>query len=196
MKYMIINTNRAFIPFTIFSAIIFLSSFSISFASDNLQGSGLRTSSYQDAPAKSQTVSENTVLQNARDPRSTGFKLLICDGPEKLRHFNPETNKIDENYSDPNFIACDFNGIVLQVKHLINIMIIVGTMAVLVGLIYAGLLYISGEKGKIEQAKKMLPTMGKGFVIMLGAWFIVYQILSWIASDSGIGASLKKILGG
>jgi hypothetical protein len=38
--------------------------------------------------------------------------------------------------------------------------------------------------------------MGKGFVIMLGAWFIVYQILSWIASDSGIGASLKKILGG
>jgi len=67
---------------------------------------------------------------------------------------------------------------------------------VIVGFLYAGLLYISGEEKKIETAKKMLPTMIKGFVIMLGAWFIIYQILSWIASDSGIGASVKKILGG
>lgn len=141
-------------------------------------------------------ISAEDVVKKAQDPRSTGFKFLICDGPEALKHFNPAKNTIDPSYTDLNFIPCNFQGIVLQIRHFINLMIIVGTMAVIVGFLYAGLLYISGEEKKIETAKKMLPTMIKGFVIMLGAWFIIYQILSWIASDSGIGASVKKILGG
>jgi ABC-type nickel/cobalt efflux system permease component RcnA len=75
-------------------------------------------------------------------------------------------------------------------------MIIVGVIAAILGIVYAGLLYISGEKDKIEKAKKMLPTIGKGFVIMLAAWFIVYQILSWLASNDGVGQAVKKILEG
>jgi Kef-type K+ transport system membrane component KefB len=69
-----------------------------------------------------------------------------------------------------------------EVQHLINIMIIVGILAAIAGFCYAGFLYIvhGSEPSSRSEASSVFKKVFIGFIIMLTAWFIVYQILSWL----------------
>jgi hypothetical protein len=79
----------------------------------------------------------------------------------------------------------------LLVQHLINIMLVIGVLAAIVMFAYAGLLFVSGKKANIDKARSIFPKVFVGFIIMLSAWFIVYQILSWLTDNSGF----KTLLG-
>ena len=118
------------------------------------------------------------------DITKSSFKLLICDGPEELRHYNPATNKIEEGFTNDDFIPCDFRGLMMQLQHFINIAMVLGVLVALGGLLWAGALYISGAPEKIKQAHKIFPSIFWGFIIMLSAWFIVYQILEWLTGPN------------
>ncbi|MEK7610078.1 MAG: hypothetical protein AAB470_03105 [Patescibacteria group bacterium] len=116
------------------------------------------------------------------DPTKSGFKLVVCDGPT-----------LPKNYPNPpkDYVPCDFKGVMLQIQHLINVMIVLGVFAAIAGFSWAGFLYISGDPNKIKKAHAVFPKVFLGFIIMLSAWFIVYQILSWLTKNEGF----KTLLG-
>ncbi|MEK7501695.1 MAG: pilin [Patescibacteria group bacterium] len=113
------------------------------------------------------------------NPFSPDFQLSVCDGPKDLPGIDP--NKI-----------CDFKGLMTQAQFLINAMIMLGVLAAIVSLSYGGYLYITGEEGKIKQAKEIFRKTGWGFVMMLTAWFIVFQLLDWLAGNEGVKTLLGK----
>lgn len=126
-----------------------------------------------------------TRLNQSSNPTNSAFKIAVCDGPAGLN-----TNA-DGSIKDPNFVPCDFNAAMALVQHLINIMMVVGVLVAIVMFVYAGTLFMSGQKAKIDKARSIFPKIFLGFIIMLSAWFIVYQILSWLTTNSGFKALLK-----
>ena len=126
-----------------------------------------------------QTLTSGDTNVNIGD---SNFSLIVCDGPVLPPNFPPP---------QPNYRPCDFNAVMRQVQHLINIAMVVGTVGALVSFLWAGYLYITGVPANISQAHKIFPNVFWGFIIMLTAWFIVYQLLSWLVDGSGY----TKLLG-
>jgi hypothetical protein len=69
-------------------------------------------------------------------------------------------------------------------------MIVIGVIAAFGSFCYIGYLYITGTQENIKKAKSIFPKIFFGFIIMLSAWFIVYQILTWLGSYNGYKALL------
>ena len=107
---------------------------------------------------------------------------MFCDGPDKLRHID-ENGEYNPSYNKPGFVACDFAGFVGQAQKLINVMTILGVLAGIIAFSYAGYLYVTGVPGNITRAYEIFKKVGIGLVIMLSAWAIVYQILSWLTDN-------------
>jgi len=63
-------------------------------------------------------------------------------------------------------------------------MIVLGVIGLIIGLSYAGYLYIKGDQDGRKKAKDMLPKMIGGLLLMLTGWFIVYQILFWLTGTT------------
>jgi len=112
---------------------------------------------------------------------STGFRLLVCDGPVLPPNYTPKPTGT--------YTPCDFKGLMMQVQHFIDIAMVLGVLVALAGFTWAGALYITGEPGKISQAHEIFPKIVEGFVIMICGWFIVYQLLFWLT-----GANTFSIL--
>lgn len=141
---------------------------------------------------QAQSVNAN-VPEQYSNINDKGFKLLICDGPENAGRIddtgsvdltkNKETGKFNTDVKD-GYIPCNFRGLMMQIQHLINIMMILGVVVAIAGFCFIGFLYIKGGKGDIDRAKSIFPKIFFGFVIMLSAWFVVYQILEWLTDPS------------
>jgi hypothetical protein len=137
--------------------------------------------------ARAQSV-QNIQSDPVADPTKSDFKLIYCDGPDL------PAGKLLEDAKAKNggkYIPCNFNGAVGQIQHLINVFIVIGILASIFGFSFAGYLYVTGTPGNIERAKGIFQKVGLGIVIMLSGWFIVYQILDWLAANSGVTALLK-----
>lgn len=130
----------------------------------------------------------NTPDQN-EDITSSNFSLVVCDGPDLsgLKTAIKMTVKGQEVTTQPGqnpqgYTPCDFAAAMKEIQHLINIMIIVGVVAAIAGFCYAGFLLVT--KGSSSSARSEASGVFKkvfiGFIIMLTAWFIVYQVLSWL----------------
>jgi hypothetical protein len=117
------------------------------------------------------------------NPFSPDFKLTVCDGPTLPKSLQAQAPK--------DYVPCDFTGLMLQAQFLINAMIIVGVLAAILSFTWAGWLLITGGPDKKNQAKDIFQKVGIGFIMMLTAWFIVYQILDWLVANPGI----KSLLG-
>lgn len=130
------------------------------------------------------------------DITSSNFSLVVCDGPDmsKVPGGNPRGYRV-----------CDFRALMVEGQHLINILIILGVLFALVGFSYAGFLYIwhGSESGKRDEANEIFKKVFIGFIIMLTAWVLVYQILSWLTcsrdasgacSGSGINSVFSSLL--
>lgn len=121
-----------------------------------------------------------------------GFKLSVCDGPDLsgLRQsimitFNGARISTVPGRNPQGYVPCNFQGLMIQMQFLINVMLVVGVLAALIGFAYAGFLYISSPiADKKKEASKMLPKIFWGFVIMLTGWFIVHQILVWLTGSA------------
>ena len=140
------------------------------------------------------------------DPNSTGFKVISCDGPD-LSKLADKTilaaaqKKIDAQATAlgipiHKYTPCDFNGARNQIQHLMTIFIILGVLAALLLFCYAGYLYVSasftGAKDSVSKAKSIFRKSATGFAIMLVAWAAVYQLLTWISSNSSASTALLK----
>ena len=131
-------------------------------------------------------VNTLTTPSNTENPTQTGFKVVICDGPKLPNGVTPTSGTAGT------YTVCDFNGMVLQVQHLINIFMVLGVLAAIVLFTYAGFLLLTGKEANIKTAKDIFPKIGIGFIIMLSAWAIVYEILVWLTGPNSI---FIKLLG-
>lgn len=147
-------------------------------------------------------VNTLTTVSNAENPTQSSFKIVICDGPAGLNDIKNHTvvdpNNPGKTLTVPtgwkhndNFIPCDFNGAMIQIQHLINLAMVLGVFAAIVLFTYAGFLMITGKESDMKKAKDIFPKVGIGFIVMLTAWFIVFQIVSWL-TGAGI---FTKLLG-
>lgn len=129
------------------------------------------------------------------NPFSEDFRLSVCDGP-KLPSTDP-VNSLDDaafkaqfGHAKP-YVVCDFAGLMKQIQHLINAMIILGVLAAVVSFTVAGAMLIWSGPDKKSDAKKIFEKTFWGLIMMLSAWFIVYQLLDWLAASPGA----KTLLG-
>lgn len=123
-------------------------------------------------------LSQFSIFAMAAEPTldisSPDFSFSICAGPV------PRTGPV------AGVVYCNFEGLMLTVQHLINIAMIVGVITALGSFCYVGYLYMTGVPGKITKAREILPKIFYGFIIMLSAWFIVYQLLTWLGVKEGL----------
>ncbi|MDE2172894.1 MAG: hypothetical protein KGJ33_03045 [Patescibacteria group bacterium] len=124
------------------------------------------------AEAATQTLSSQLPPENVSD---SNFSLVVCDGPPLPASVTPPSN-LGHTYR-----PCDFNAAMIEAQHAINIFIVFGVLAAIFGFCYIGYLYITGSEKNISRAKEIFPKIFIGFIIMISAWFIVYQILGWLA---------------
>ncbi len=181
---------------SVFSVLIF--SAGNVFAEDVNQPAAIptRTLITSDTALPSQNQSLNVPV--VTNPNNSAFKVTVCDGPDmsKLKvnnGKNPDVEVIDSDGKPAGtrpYVVCDFNGAMLQVQHLINIMMVIGVLVAILMFSYAGALYITGKQANIDKAHAIFPKVFFGFIIMLSAWFIVYQILSWLTKNDGFKALL------
>ena len=137
----------------------------------------------------------NAQIRPTEDPNNSAFKLIYCDGP-RLPDGVLETWATDNGKPKGSYVVCDFAGAMGQIQHLINIMMVLGVLAAIVLFAYAGYLHISvsftGKEDDIKRARTIFKKVLIGFIIMICAWFVVYQILTWLAADSSATALLDK----
>jgi len=129
------------------------------------------------------------IANSNTDPFSQNFSLIVCDGPalpktllDQVNSMSPDEFRKQYGHALP-YKPCNFFTLMEQVQHFINIAIILGVLAAIIMLTIAGYFYISPKSGDKERARKIFPKLFWGFIIMLSAWFIVYQILEWLAKS-------------
>src|SRR3989344_5124827 len=91
------------------------------------------------------------------DILAQSFKLIVCDGPD-----------------------CTFAKLVELVQNLITAMVVISTFLAAAAFAYAGILLLTsgGSEGKKDEAKKIFTKVLIGYLWILGAWVIVYTIIS------------------
>lgn len=132
-------------------------------------------------------------INSAEDPTSTNFSLVSCDGPAL-----PADVLTKWQAKNPNkeYRICNFGGALAQVQRLINIAVSLGVLVAILLFSYAGYLLVSvsftGKTDDVQKAKTIFQKVAIGFIIMLAAWFVVYQILDWLAADKSAATSLLE----
>ena len=135
-----------------------------------------------------QTLTSPTQIPaDSESPTQSSFRIVICDGPtlppNTPQNAAARTELIKEAGSPGQYIPCDFNGAMMQVQHLINICMVLGVLTAIVSFTYAGYLLMTGKEDDRKKAKDIFPKVGIGFLVMLSAWFIVFQILNWLTGN-------------
>src|SRR4051812_42842778 len=80
--------------------------------------------------------------------------------------------------------VCNFAALINQIKFIINWMFYISVPIAVGFFAYAGILHMTGIPGNISQARAIFSTVGKGFLAMASAWFIVYTILTWLTKST------------
>lgn len=118
----------------------------------------------------------------------SNLKIITCDGPT----LPSDILKTTEAKLGRTYVPCDFNGLMFQTQHLINIAIVFGVVVAIGLFSYAGYLHITGTPANITKSYSIFKKVGIGFIIMLSAWFIVYQVIIWLTGSSQFAVLLGK----
>ncbi len=84
---------------------------------------------------------------------------------------------------------CGFSHLVQLVDNIIDFIVVMTVPISAIMFAFAGVLYISGDPGKIGKAHGIFKNVGFGLLFVLGAWLIVKAVLTGIGAE---GYSLLK----
>lgn len=120
------------------------------------------------------------VAQTTQTPPKVDYSGFVkCDGAVSV-DANGKANPGEESRN----VECNFAALVKTITSLINWMFYISIPIAATLFAYGGVLYITGEPGKINQAKKIFTSVGIGFIIMAIAWVGVVQALSFFVKDA------------
>ena len=135
---------------------------------------------------------------NLRKSSTIGLILLtlfVCTPVISLAQVSPQT--IESQGIVPCGNAgqkdCDFDQLINLVNRIITYLIYIAIPIASIAFAYAGfeLLTSGGNPSKMAEAKKLMSRVGIGFIIMLGAYLIVKQIMTELAKSSAFIDLLK-----
>lgn len=98
----------------------------------------------------------------------SGF--VKCDGVKKVGEPGRQTE-------------CNFIRLMETVIKTINWMFYIAIPLATLILAYGGFLYMTGDPGKIKDARKMFGAVAVGFIIMVSAWILIRTAVNWIVED-------------
>lgn len=89
---------------------------------------------------------------------------------------------------------CDFSSLVLLIQKIITFVVKISTVLAALGFVYAGFLLITdrGSESGVKKAKAIFTSTAIGFAYILGAWLIVYTIVSVLVDPQSSLILLKK----
>ncbi|MBU4536625.1 pilin [Patescibacteria group bacterium] len=79
--------------------------------------------------------------------------------------------------------SCNFSSLVQLVDNIINFIITLSVSVSAIMFAYAGVLYLSGDPGKIKRAHEIFKNVALGLIFILGAWLIVKAILTGLGAE-------------
>lgn len=128
------------------------------------------------------------------DLNSSSFSIVVCDGPHNPQGDAPVNIVNDQGQVTGTrpYVVCDFNYAMFQIQHLIDIGIVLGVVVAILLFLYAGFLHITGVPANITKSYDIFKKVGIGFIIILSAWFIVYQIIAWLTGSSTFAVLLGR----
>ncbi len=116
----------------------------------------------------------------------SGF--VKCDGVVKSNYVEQPAEGEEDRQRE-----CDFNALMDTLLGAINWIFMISVPIAATLFAYGGLLYMTGQSGKIETAKKIFSSVAIGFIIMITAWFAVRTVVDWfVKPTSGANFFLKK----
>ena len=128
----------------------------------------------------------------------SSFRVVVCDGPtipsnltSQLIPSDAAAFKAKFGHTPP-YVPCNFNGVMLTVQRIIDLLMVAGVIGAICIFIYIGFLYMKGDPSDRNKARDMFKKVFVGFLIMLCAWFVVYQILSWLTGNTGFATLIGK----
>jgi len=128
-------------------------------------------------------ISNNTAFAQTDPPLDySGF--VKCDGV-----VNTEKDASGNLIEDKRTVKCDFNALINTINELVKWLFIITIPVATVLFAYGGLLYLTGSQNNIGKAKAIFTSVGKGFIIMLVAWVIVYTLVNWLIDPEFKGAT-------
>lgn len=135
----------------------------------------------------------NLPSSGTTNPQAGTFNTNTTDIPPKLDYsgFVKCDGVISKNEPDRKR-KCDFAALMETIIKFINWLFYIGLAIATALFAYGGLLYITGQKGKIDQAKKIFTSVAIGFIIMLVAWLGVYTAVSWLVKANFGATSLLE----
>lgn len=86
---------------------------------------------------------------------------------------------------------CHFADLMALVIKLINWAFYMSIPLVTALIAYAGVLYMTGQKGKIDTAKKIFSSVAIGFIIVCTAWVIMRTLVGWFVKDPDATTFIK-----
>jgi hypothetical protein len=87
---------------------------------------------------------------------------------------------------------CDFGALINTIISAINWAFYISIPLAVALFAYAGVLFMTGSQGNIKTAKDIFKTVAVGFIIMITAWFLVRQFVSWFVKDATATTFLGK----
>ncbi len=80
----------------------------------------------------------------------------------------------------PTNTECNLPAFITLVKNVINAFIIISIPLMTIALTWVGILFLTaqGNTGKIDEAKRILVSVLKGFGFILGAWLLIHTIVT------------------
>lgn len=119
------------------------------------------------------------VLVLAQDVKLDYSGFVKCDGVTRASETDRQTK-------------CDFAALMDTVIKAINWMFYITIPIATALFAYAGVLYMTGQPKYITTAKSIFTTAATGFIIMISAWFLVRQFVTWFVKDPTATTFLGK----
>lgn len=88
---------------------------------------------------------------------------------------------------------CDFIALMGMVNSIVNWVFGISIPIAVASFAYSGFLYMTGEQGKMKQARGIMSNVAIGFIIMLCAWFIVSTLIKWVVKDKYLDITTSLI---
>lgn len=114
---------------------------------------------------------------NGGAPELTYSAFVRCDGIVRSASVEPNRQK-----------TCNLIMLVETVIKIVNWAFYITIPIATALFAYAGVLYMTGQKGKIDNAKKIFSSVAIGFAIMCVAWIGMRTVVGWIV-DPASGAT-------
>jgi hypothetical protein len=116
------------------------------------------------------TLVTPTVKVFAATPALDYSGFVKCDGEVKVEEQGRKTK-------------CDFAALLKTVISLVNWLFYISIPIAVVLFAWGGVLYMTGKPDNMGKARNIFAAVVVGFIIMITAWFLVRQVVSWFVDD-------------